>query len=238
MERLQKYIARCGAASRRKAEEMISEGRVTVNESVVTQPGQQIDPEKDRVSVDQKRLRPSKHLTILLYKPDGVVSTCDDPQRRKTVLDLIPAQERLFPVGRLDYHTEGLLLLTNDGALANRLTHPRYRVAKTYLVETDSLLSTAQVAALTQGIKLDDGPTQPARVKTEYSDKEGSRFYLTITEGRNRQVRRMCEALGLTVTKLCRTNMGFLNLHGLIPGQYRKLSAEETARLRRSVDLV
>ena len=234
MERLQKYIARCGAASRRKAEEMISEGRVAVNVRVVTGAGLQIDPEKDRVSVDNKRIKPSVNVTFLLYKPDGVLSTCDDPRRRRTVLDLVPAQERLFPVGRLDYHTEGLLLLTNDGALANRMTHPRYRVPKTYLVEISGLLNAVKATALAQGLMLDDGPTRPAKVEIEYSDKEGSRFSLTIAEGRNRQVRRMCEALGLTVTRLCRTNMGFLDLRGLAPGQYRKLSADEIARLRRS----
>jgi pseudouridine synthase len=233
MERLQKYMARCGLASRRQAEEMIKEGKVKVNERVVTQMGFVVDPEKDRVSVAGRRLAPKKTQTyLLLYKPAGVVSTCDDPQRRKTVLDLIPGKVRLFPVGRLDYDTEGLLLMTDDGNLANRLTHPRYKIAKTYLVETAGLLTEEKAALLQKGILLEDGVTQPAKLKIEYFSKEESRFHLTITEGRNRQVRRMCEALGLPVTYLCRTKMGFLDLEGLTPGRYRALTAREVQRLR------
>ena len=234
MERLQKYMARCGLASRRQAEEMIKEGKVKVNEKVVTLMGFVVDPAKDRVSVGGRRLAPKKAMTyLLLYKPIGVVSTCDDPQRRKTVLDFIPGRERLFPVGRLDYNTEGLILLTDDGDLANRLTHPKYKISKTYLVETAGLLNEEKVAILEKGVKLEDGVTQPAKVKVEHFSKENSRFYLTITEGRNHQVRRMCEALGLPVTYLCRTKVGFLDLKGLAPGGYRRLTAHEVERLRK-----
>ncbi|MCL1804415.1 MAG: rRNA pseudouridine synthase [Clostridiales bacterium] len=233
MERLQKYIARCGLASRRRAEEMIKEGKVAVNGRVVTEMGVTVDPAKDKVVVGGKRLTPKKSPTyLLLYKPAGVVTTCDDPRRRKTVMDYIPRDERLFPVGRLDYQTEGLVLMTDDGELANKLTHPRYRMPKTYLVETAGLLSGEKAAILRKGVRLEDGVTAPAKLEIEYYSKEASRFSLTITEGRNHQVRRMCDALGLPVTYLCRTKMGFLDLKGLVPGSYRRLSAGEARRLR------
>ena len=233
MERLHKYIARCGLASRRQAEEMVKEGKVSVNNRVVTQMGFVIDPDKDAVMVGGRRVKPKKALTyLLLYKPAGVVTTCDDPQRRKTVLDYIPGGERLFPVGRLDYQTEGLVLMTDDGELANRLTHPKYKIAKTYLVETAGLLTEEKAAILRGGVALEDGLTQPAKLEAVALGKESSRFYLTVTEGRNHQVRRMCEAVGLPVTYLCRTRMGFLDLKGLAPGGYRKLDAREVERLR------
>ena len=232
MERLHKFIARCGVASRRHAEEMIRDGKVAVNGKAVTRMGVSVDPAKDRVSVEGRRIKPKAAPTyLLLYKPAGVVSTCDDPQRRKTVLDFLPGKERLFPVGRLDFETEGLLLMTDDGELANRLTHPRYQVEKTYLVETAGLLSEEAAAKLRAGVKLEDGMTQPAKLKIDYFSREASRFSLTIAEGRNRQVRRMCEAVGLPVTYLCRTKMGFLDLKGLVPGGYRRLSAREVERL-------
>ena len=234
MERLQKFIARCGLASRREAEEMIRDGKIKVNHQVVTRMGLVIDPEKDVVVAGGKRLKPKSARTyLLLYKPAGVVTTCDDPQRRQTVVDLLPGRERLFPVGRLDYQSEGLVLMTDDGELANRLTHPKYRISKTYLVETAGLLTDQKAAALQNGIRLEDGVTQPAKVKTEYLSRESSRFYLTITEGRNHQIRRMCEALELPVTYLCRTKIGFLDLKGLTPGGYRRLDAREAERLRR-----
>jgi len=227
-------MARCGLASRRHAEEMIREGKVRVNNKVVTQMGFVIDPEKDRVAVDGRRLKPKEtRAYILLYKPSGVVSTCSDPQKRKTVLDLLPGKERLFPVGRLDVQTEGLLLMTDDGELANKLTHPKYRISKTYLVETAGLITEEKAAILQKGVSLDDGLTGPANVRIEYFSREASRFYLTIAEGRNHQVRRMCDAVGLPVTYLCRTKMGFLDLKGLAPGGHRRLSAKEVERLRR-----
>ncbi|MCL2121128.1 MAG: rRNA pseudouridine synthase [Clostridiales bacterium] len=235
MERLHKYIARCGIASRRRAEELIREGKVTVNHKPVTRMGVLLDPDKDLVHVKGKRVIAKRELCyFLLYKPAGVVSTCDDPQGRKTVLDCLPGKERLFPVGRLDYLTEGLLLLTNDGGLANRLTHPGYAVPKTYLVEAGGFLSGEKIERFRKGIRLEDGMTKPAKVKTVHAGAEASRFFLTITEGRNRQVRRMCEALGLPVIYLCRTRMGFLTLKGLSPGEYRRLEPAEVARLKRS----
>ncbi|MCL1849507.1 MAG: rRNA pseudouridine synthase [Clostridiales bacterium] len=235
MERLQKYIASCGVASRRHAETMILEGKVKVNNRVITQMGTLIDPDKDKVVIDGKRLQLKKErVYLLLYKPSGYISTCDDPRKRRTVLDLVKdVEERLFPVGRLDYDTEGLLLLTDDGDLANKLAHPRYKIPKTYLVEVEGSLTAEKAAVLQDGVRLEDGLTQPAKVETEYYGKEGSRFSITITEGRNRQVRRMCEALGLPVTYLCRASMGFLDLRGLAPGQYRRLKAQEVSRLKR-----
>ena len=236
MERLQKYMARCGVASRRHAEDMIREGRVSVNREVVARMGVSIDPAKDRVAVDGKPIKPAEGLAYyLLNKPAGVVSTCQDPQRRKTVLDFLPVKERLYPVGRLDFETEGLLLLTNDGDLANKLMHPRYEIPKTYLVETAGYITEEKAAALKRGVRLEDGMTKPAKVKIEYFSNEASRFYLTITEGRNRQVRRMCEALGLPVAYLRRTRMGFLDLRSLPPGTYRRLKPAEAERLRQYV---
>jgi pseudouridine synthase len=237
LERLQKYLARCGIASRRQAEEMILEGKVKVNNKIVTKMGIVVNPEKDRIEADGRPVRQKETLSYyLLYKPAGVVSTCSDPQRRKTVLDLIPNKGRLYPVGRLDYQTEGLLLLTDDGELANRLTHPRYRISKTYLVEVSGLISEEKAALLERGVELEDGPTQPAKVKIEYYNKTESRFFLTISEGRNHQVRRMCEAVGLPVTYLCRVRMSFLDLNGLAPGEYRRLGVKEVERLRLDFD--
>ena len=235
-ERLQKYIARCGIASRRRAELLISDGKVSVNGKTVTEMGFSVDPSKDRVAVEGKPIHQKRDKTyLLLYKPAGVVSTCDDPRRRRTVLDLLPGGDRLYPVGRLDYETEGLLLLTDDGELTHKLTHPRYAIPKTYLVEVSGLLSRDMAAAMQKGILLEDGMTRPAKVRLEYYSKEGSRFYLTISEGRNRQVRRMCEALGLTVTYLCRTSMGPLDLSGLEAGGYRRLKKHEIRRLKEAL---
>ncbi|MEA4893568.1 MAG: pseudouridine synthase [Peptococcaceae bacterium] len=234
MERLQKFLARSGVASRRQCEELIAGGKVRVNGRIITEMGVLIDPEGDKVFLEKKRILPPKqNLYYLLNKPAEVMSTCKDPQGRTTVIDLLPVKERLYPVGRLDYRTEGLLLLTNDGALAAKLMHPRYKIAKTYRVEVDGQLDQEMMEKLKRGIPLEDGMTQPAKVRLDFSCPEISRFHLTITEGRNRQVRRMCAFLGLNVTALCRVQMGFLKLEGLAPGQYRKLSPEEVERLKK-----
>ena len=234
MERLQKFLARCGVASRRHCEELIAQGKVRVNGKVITEMGSRIDPEKDKVFLEKRQVRPPKRsLYYMLNKPVEVVSTCDDPQGRMTVIDLLPVKERLYPVGRLDYLTEGLLILTNDGELAQKLTHPRNKINKTYLVEVDGLLTDEKAELLRRGIRLEDGVTQPAKLKIEFRGKEISRFYLTITEGRNRQVRRMCSAVGLEVIHLCRIQLAFLRLDGLAPGKCRTLSAEEVERLKK-----
>ena len=212
---------------------MIRDGRVAVNNRTITGMVAAIDPEKDRITVDGRVVQPkTKQTYLLLHKPAGVVTTCREQRQRKTVLDLLPGGERLFPAGRLDYDTEGLVLMTDDGELANRLIHPRYQIPKTYLVETAGLLTAEKAAMLESGVELEDGWTRPAEVQTEECGAEKSRFYLTIKEGRNRQIRRMCKALGLPVTYLCRTKMSFLNLDGLAPGEYRALEAWELEKLR------
>ena len=234
MERLQKFLARSGVASRRACENLILEGKVRVNGKVVRKWGSRWIRKRTVFIWKKKRIQPPRqNLYYLLNKPAEVMSTCKDPQGRRTVLDLLPVKERLYPVGRLDYRTEGLLILTNDGALAQKLTHPSHQIAKTYLVEAEGYLDDEKVEQLKTGILLEDGLTQPAKVRLEFRSPELSRFVLTIKEGRNRQVRRMCAALGLPVAALCRIQLGFLKLGGLAPGTYRRLTPEEVARLKK-----
>lgn len=233
-ERLQKLIAAAGLASRRSAEGWIVAGRVTVNGRVATL-GESADPRRDRILVDGRPLPVvERKYYLLLNKPVGYVTTLSDPQGRPVVTELvkeIPA--RLFPVGRLDLTTEGLLLLTNDGDLAQRLAHPRHVVEKTYLVRLRGELSEEQRQQLERGVQLADGPTAPARVERVGGSASHSWLRITIHEGRNRQVRRMCEAVGHQVSRLKRVRLAFLELGELQPGQYRQLSAAEVARLKR-----
>jgi 23S rRNA pseudouridine2605 synthase len=232
-ERLQKLIAAAGLASRREAERWISAGRVTVNGRVAAL-GDQADPGRDRVAVDGRPLRSEEQkITLMLNKPVGYVTTARDPQGRKVVMELvrdIPA--RLFSVGRLDINTEGLLLLTNDGDLAARLSHPSHEVAKTYLVRIRGRLTDDERRRLEQGLQLEDGPTAPARVEKVRSSGSHTWLEMTITEGRNRQVRRMCEAVGHPVSRLKRIRMGFLDLGELRSGQHRLLTSGEVRRLK------
>jgi 23S rRNA pseudouridine2605 synthase len=232
-ERLQKLIAAAGLASRREAERWISAGRVTVNGRVAAL-GDQADPGRDRIAVDGRPLRSEEQkITLMLNKPVGYVTTARDPQGRKVVMELvrdIPA--RLFPVGRLDINTEGLLLLTNDGDLAARLSHPSHEVAKTYLVRIRGRLTDDERRRLEQGLQLEDGPTAPARVEKVRSSGSHTWLEMTITEGRNRQVRRMCEAVGHPVSRLKRIRMGFLDLGELRSGQHRLLTSGEVRRLK------
>jgi 23S rRNA pseudouridine2605 synthase len=232
-ERLQKLIAAAGLCSRRQAEVWIAAGRVTVNGRVAGL-GDQADPLGDRVEIDGKPLRaPERHYYVLLYKPAGYVTTLSDPEGRPVVTDLlreIPA--RLYPVGRLDYNTEGLLLLTNDGALTNHLAHPRHEVEKTYLVRVRGHLTDDDRSRLQSGVVLDDGPTAPARVEKVRRSGQHTWFEITIHEGRNRQVRRMCEALGYPVSRLKRIRLAFLDLGRLAPGEYRHLTKEDIKRLQ------
>lgn len=233
-ERLQKLIAAAGLASRRQAEAWITAGRVSVNGRTATL-GESADPQKDRVEVDGRPIVTEKRkYYVLLYKPAGYVSTRHDPEGRPVVTELvrdIPA--RLFPVGRLDLATEGLLLLTNDGALANRLTHPRHQVEKTYLVRVRGTLSSMARRQLEQGVRLEDGMTAPARVEEVRHAGSHSWLHIIIREGRNRQVRRMCEAVGYPVSRLKRIGIAFLDIGALTPGKYRQLTADEVARLKR-----
>jgi 23S rRNA pseudouridine2605 synthase len=229
--RLAKHLAHAGVASRRAAEAMIAEGRVTVDGETVTDPARDVTG-GEAIAVDDRPVRESapRRVVYAVHKPAGVVSTAHDPHGRRTVVDLVPeARTRLYPVGRLDADTTGLILLTNDGDLANRLTHPRYEVPKTYRAKVASppVRDTA-LRALREGVELDDGRTAPARVRRVRPDV----LELTIHEGRKRQVRRMCEAVGHPVLALRRIAFGPLRLDDLAPGAHRRLTAAEVERLR------
>jgi 23S rRNA pseudouridine2605 synthase len=232
-ERLQKVLAQAGIASRRASEQLITAGRVTVNDQVITELGTKVDPQKDRIAVDGKPARVAeKKLYVLLHKPAGYVTTMKDPQGRPIVTELIKGvQDRLFPVGRLDYNTEGVLLLTNDGELANRLAHPRYGVEKEYHVRVRGTPTEEQLRLLAAGVELDDGPTSSAKVGLARVSGQNSWISLAIHEGRYRQVRRMCAAVGLMVVRLKRVRYGFLELGELKPGEYRMLSETEVGML-------
>lgn len=235
-ERLQKLIAQAGLASRRKAEEWISSGRVLVN-GVPAQLGERADLASDEVVVNGKKLVAAEtKITLLLNKPRGYISTLNDPQGRALVTDLVAdIPQRLFPIGRLDYNTEGLLLLTNDGVLSQQLSHPRHHVPKTYLVKVRGQVTEEKLQQLRNGIRLSEGVTQPAEIANVRGGKTTGWFEMTIREGRNRQVRRMCEAVDLQVVRLKRLRLGFLELGSLPTGAYRKLSPQEIARLKKSV---
>jgi 23S rRNA pseudouridine2605 synthase len=225
--RLNAYLARAGVASRRGADELIKAGRVTVN----GEPGQlnTFVQAADRVEVDGRGVAKQRLAHLLLNKPAGVVTTASDPRGRPTVVDLVPGDPRVVPVGRLDFDTTGALLLTNDGPLAHRLAHPRYGVEKTYVVDVEGTPSDAVLQALRDGVELEDGRTAPARVRR----LRGGALELTIHEGRNRQVRRMLEAVGHPVTRLHRSVYAGLTLEGLEPGAWRELEPPEVERLRR-----
>jgi len=224
--RLNAYLARAGVASRRGADELIKAGRVTVN----GEPGQlnTFVQSRDRVRVDGELVTLQRLAYVLLNKPAGVVTTARDPQGRRTVIDLVPADPRVVPVGRLDADTTGALLLTNDGPLSHRLAHPRYAVEKIYVADVEGEPTDAVLQRLRDGIELDDGPTAPARVRR----LAPNRIELILHEGRNRQVRRMLEAVGHPVTRLHRTSYAGLTLEGLEPGQWRELEPSEVEALR------
>jgi 23S rRNA pseudouridine2605 synthase len=228
--RLAKYLAHAGVASRRAAEKLIFDGRVLVDGDVVTDPARDVD-DSSTVEVDGRSAKAEGHprLVYALNKPPGVVSTARDPQGRPTVVSLIPSSERLYPVGRLDVDTTGLILLTNDGELANLLTHPRYGVRKTYRVTVaNPPVRPSAMEQLESGVQLDDGPTAPARARR----LAANRFEIVIREGRKRQVRRMTEAVGLRVRALERVQFGPLKLGTLEPGKSRRLKASEIEELR------
>ena len=230
-ERLQKVLARVGIGSRRVCEDLIAEGRVLVDGEVAVL-GRRVDPETALIEVDGAPVGVRPDLVhYVLNKPAGVVTTADDPQGRPTVVGLVPNEPRVFPVGRLDVDTEGLLLLTNDGELAHRLTHPSYGVEKEYVAEVEGLPTRAVLRRLREGVELDDGPTAPARATLI----DPSVVRLTIHEGRNRQVRRMCEAVGHSVLRLVRTRIGPLADRSLAPGAWRELTGDEVRSLQRAV---
>ncbi|ACX52400.1 pseudouridine synthase [Ammonifex degensii KC4] len=239
-ERLQKVLARAGIASRRKAEELIVAGRVKVNGQVVDKLGVKVDPERDSIEVDGKPVKlPERLVYLAFHKPRGVVTTLHDPQGRPKVADFLKGiKERVFPVGRLDYDSEGLLLLTNDGELAHRLLHPRFHVPKTYLVWVKGEVGKEKLNLLRRGIKLEDGPTLPAEVRVLRRARGETVLQLTIREGRKRQIRRMLKALGCEVLRLKRVAVGPVRLGPLRPGEYRHLTPREVDSLRKAAGLV
>ncbi len=229
-ERLQKVLARQGVGSRRNCEELIAAGRVRVDGAVASL-GRRIDADRALVEVDGIAVGVRPDLVhYLLNKPPGVVTTANDPQGRRTVVGLVAAEPRVFPVGRLDIDSEGLLLLTNDGDLAHRLTHPSFGVEKEYLVQVSGSPKPAAVRALREGVEIGDGPSSPAKVAVV----SPSLLRITVKEGRNRLVRRMCQAVGHPVLRLVRTRIGPLSDHRLAPGDWRRLTVAEARSLERA----
>jgi len=235
MERLQKYMARAGVASRRQSEELIARGLVKVNGQTISTPGFLIDPSSDRVEVNGKMLeKPEDLVYILLYKPVGYVSTVSDPEGRRKVTDLLHGvKQRVYPVGRLDYDSEGLLLLTNDGRLTYALTHPSHEVPKTYRAWVSGVPGPDKLKALARGVELEDGRTAPAGVSLVGTNNGSGILQITIHEGRNRQVRRMCEHIGHPVRHLFRESIGPLHLGRMQPGEFRRLKPGELAQLKK-----
>lgn len=230
--RLNQAVARTGYCSRRKADELIAAGKVKVNGVVVSDFSRQIDPEKDDLSVEGKNLSFRHHIYVAMNKPAGVVTTMSDERGRQTVIDLLPEKLRsLRPVGRLDMYSEGLLLLTNDGELAQALTHPSMHLPKIYEIKVRGEVSNRDLNRMINGVMLEDGMTQPAKVKLIERNKSYTEFEISITEGRNRQLRRMCSTLGYAVVRLRRLGIGRLQL-GLIPsGSWRYLTDVEVRLL-------
>ncbi|MEI5907138.1 pseudouridine synthase [Bacillus spongiae] len=234
MERLQKVIAHAGVASRRKAEELIIEGKVKVNGKTVRELGVKVT-DSDTVEVNDVKIEREQKVYYLLYKPRGVISAVRDDKGRKVVTDFVyGVEERIYPVGRLDYDTSGLLLLTNDGEFSNLLTHPKYELDKTYVAKLKGIPTREQLRMLERGVMLEDGKTAPAKVKFNSGDRKKGKsiVQITIHEGRNRQVRRMFEAIGFPVDKLKREMFGTLSLHGLNAGEVRELTPHEVKQLR------
>lgn len=236
--RLQKYLSECGVASRRASEQLIADGRVTVNGTVAAV-GATVDPGVDTVTVDGKDItRNAKRVYVLLNKPRGAVTTASDTHGRRTVLECVAGVgERVFPVGRLDMDVEGVLLLTNDGELAHRLMHPSHEIEKVYVATVAGEIQEAALARLAVGVPLEDGMTAPAKVKLLQSDRHSSRIQLTIHEGRKREVKRMCEAVGHPVLSLKRIAFATLMGGHLRPGEWRYLNHQEVRMLQRLTGL-
>lgn len=230
MERLQKVLAQAGIGSRRKCEEIIQAGRVEVNGEKVTGLGQKVNPQTDVIVVDGRKIKSESKVYLAFHKPKGVITSANDPEGRRTIMDYTKhISQRVYPVGRLDYDTEGLLILTNDGDFANRLTHPKYDVPKTYLATVKGVPHGTILEKLAKGVMLDDGITAPAEVDYHdiSADQKESVIIITIHEGRNRQVRRMFDAVNYPIVRLRRVQFGTLFLQGLPRGKSRPLTAEE-----------
>ena len=233
MERLQKVIAQAGIASRRKAEELITSGKVKVNGQVITELGTKVS-EKDRIEVENKILEKEVKEYYLLNKPRGVVTTTQDDKERKTVVDLIPTNARIYPVGRLDYDTTGILILTNDGDFANILMHPKHNIEKVYMAKLKGIIKGEAINKLKDGVEIEPGVTvKGTRVKLKKTDPKSntSMVQITINEGKNHQVKKMFEAVGFEVVKLKREKIAFFDLKDLQSGEYRKLTPKEVSKV-------
>ncbi len=234
MERLQKYMASCGVASRRKCEEMITAGRVKVNGNLVMELGFKVNPE-DKVYVDGKLIVPEERkVYIALNKPVGYVSTVKDERGRKTIMDLIDIKERVYPVGRLDYDTSGLLLLTNDGEIYNKIIHPREEKEKVYIATVKGIPSTNELDSFRKGLDIGDYITAPAKIKIIKGYKDCAMVEISIHEGKNRQIRRMCENIGHDVIHLKRISIGKIKIGDLKEGKWRYLTEDEIAYFKNS----
>lgn len=238
MERLHKFMARAGVASLRQCEELISSGLVKLNGKIINRPGVMIEPATDKIEVNGSLVKePEVKVYILLYKPKNCVTTINDPQGRPKVADLIAdISQRVYPVGRLDYDSEGLLLMTNDGQLTYFLTHPRHHVPKTYLAWVAGIPAASAIDRMEKGLVLSDGPTSPAGVRIKGVSGNETLLEITIYEGRKRQIRRMCDCIGHPVNRLKRIGIGFLTLGNLKPGKYRFLTSKEIKKLKKLVD--
>lgn len=232
--RLQKFLAKAGVASRRASEKLILQGKVKVNEKIVKKLGTKVNPKVDIVKVNNKICQIEKEkIYIKINKPKGVLTTVKDPLGRPTVIDMLPdIEERIYPAGRLDMDSAGLLILTNDGQATYKLTHPKFEITKTYLVRVKKLIKKQTVKKLENGIMLQDGLTYPAKVKICKTDRDTSIFEIKIHEGRNRQIRRMCDAVGHPVIDLKRTHIGPISLNGLDSGEWCYMSKREIKYLK------
>ena len=233
-ERLQKYLAECGIASRRKCEEYIIQGKVQVNGKTITELGVKVNPEKDKITFEGKNVKQEdKKVYILLNKPIGYVTTSDEQFGRDKVLDLVKVRERVVPVGRLDMYTSGALILTNDGDFVYKVTHPKHEITKTYTVTVKGIIQNEEVEQLKNGVKIDDYITRPAKVKILKTDEEKdiSRLEITIHEGKNRQVRKMCESVGRKVIALHRSKIGNIGVKDIELGKWRYLKSFEVKTL-------
>ena len=233
-ERLQKYLAECGIASRRKCEEYILQGKVQVNGKTITELGVKVNPEKDKITFEGKNVKQEERkVYILLNKPIGYVTTSDEQFGRDKVLDLVKVRERVVPVGRLDMYTSGALILTNDGDFVYKVTHPKHEITKTYTVTVKGIIKNEEVEQLRKGVKIDDYTTRPAQVKILKTDEEKdiSRLEITIHEGKNRQVRRMCESVGRRVIALHRSKIGNIGVKDIELGKWRYLKDFEVKTL-------
>jgi 23S rRNA pseudouridine2605 synthase len=236
-ERVQKVLAHAGQGSRRSCEELIAQGRVTINGTVATL-GDKADPAVDVIALDGERIHTNTDLVyLLLNKPIGTVTTADDPEGRPTVLDLVPPHPRVFPIGRLDQDTSGLILLTNDGELAHRVAHPSYGIEKTYLAQVLGPVSKHQLRQLATGVELDDGPAKAKKASVKIADHTRSLLELVMVEGRKREVRRMVDAVGLTLEALVRTRVGPILLGDIKPSKVRPLNGREVRQLYAAVGL-